>query len=112
MITLSIPITIIFIPTLIQYSILVDILSLISSLALIAVDFRYNREEAFAAMRFWQIVGITSAFVYGLYVCMRIKLYAALVLLCTSMPLYLVMELYMKHKMNRPYIDLYAPIIE
>ncbi|KAK2164965.1 hypothetical protein LSH36_57g08052 [Paralvinella palmiformis] len=80
--------------------------------SLIAVDFRYNREEAFAAMRFWQIVGITSAFVYGLYVCMRIKLYAALVLLCTSMPLYLVMELYMKHKMNRPYIDLYAPIIE
>ena len=77
---------------------------------MIAADFKYNREGAFAAFRFWQALGVLCAVIYGVYVCMRTKLYIVFSLLCLSMPLYLIMEFYMKHQLNRPYIDLYAPI--
>lgn len=61
--------------------------------ALYAVAFPGSEEAAYSNFRLWQSVGFIIAFSYSHYVCVAVKIYIVIALLCIGLAGYLFLEL-------------------
>ncbi|KAL3276266.1 hypothetical protein HHI36_020980 [Cryptolaemus montrouzieri] len=63
--------------------------------------FRRNKEAAFSNYRLWESVGFVIAYAYSTHLCAKMKLYALLVVLCTGMLMYAMVEIHHMRKVRR-----------